>query len=130
VRWRWTAGAISAITVWESIEDGHRRVTRYLGRYGSGRVRKAALLGAIPPFLLKRGDNPEGADGQVFEDIKSAIVKDRYAYFKDFRDNFYNSRRPRPHQRAGLPGQLQRRRRRLPLRDLRVRRYLVHRLPQ
>jgi non-heme chloroperoxidase len=29
-------------------------------------------------------------DGQVFEDIKAAIVKDRYAYFKDFLDNFYN----------------------------------------
>jgi non-heme chloroperoxidase len=69
---------------------GTGEVTRYLGRYGSGRVRCAALLGAIPPFLLKTGDNPEGVDGQVFEDIKSAIVKDRYAYFKDFLDNFYN----------------------------------------
>src|SRR5262249_25026156 len=34
--------------------------------------------------------NPEGVDGSVFEGIKSAIVKDRYAYFKDFFDNFYN----------------------------------------
>ena len=69
---------------------GTGEVTRYLGNYGSGRVRKAALLGVIPPFLLKTGDNPEGVDGQVFEDIKAAIVKDRYAYFKDFFDNFYN----------------------------------------
>jgi non-heme chloroperoxidase len=69
---------------------GTGEVTRYLGRYGSGRVRKAALLGAIPPFLLKRDDNPEGVDGQVFEDIKAAIVNDRYAYFKQFLDNFYN----------------------------------------
>jgi non-heme chloroperoxidase len=69
---------------------GTGEVTRYLGTYGSGRVRKAALFGAIPPFLLKTDDNPEGVDGQVFEDIKAAIVKDRYAYFKDFLDNFYN----------------------------------------
>jgi non-heme chloroperoxidase len=69
---------------------GTGEVTRYLGRYGSGRVRKAALLGAIPPFLLKTDDNPEGVDGQVFEGLKAAIVKDRYAYFKDFFDNFYN----------------------------------------
>ena len=69
---------------------GTGEVTRYLGRYGSARVAKAALLGAIPPFLLKRDDNPEGVDGRVFEDIKAAIVKDRYAYFKDFLDNFYN----------------------------------------
>ena len=69
---------------------GTGEVTRYLGRYGSARVRKAALFGVIPPFLLKTEDNPEGVDGQVFEDIKAAIVKDRYAYFKDFLDNFYN----------------------------------------
>jgi non-heme chloroperoxidase len=69
---------------------GTGEVTRYLGTYGSARVRKAALLGAIPPFLLKTDDNPEGVDGQVFEGLKAAIVKDRYAYFKDFFDNFYN----------------------------------------
>jgi non-heme chloroperoxidase len=69
---------------------GTGEVTRYLGTYGSARVRKAALLGTIPPFLLKTDDNPEGVDGQVFEEIKAAIVKDRYAYFKDFFDNFYN----------------------------------------
>ena len=69
---------------------GTGEVTRYLGKYGSARVRKAVLFGAIPPFLLKTDDNPEGVDGQVFEGIKAAIIKDRYAYFKDFLDNFYN----------------------------------------
>jgi non-heme chloroperoxidase len=69
---------------------GTGEVTRYLGKFGSGRVRKAALLGAIPPFLLKTDDNPEGVDRSVFEGIKEAIVADRYAYFKDFLDNFYN----------------------------------------
>ena len=70
---------------------GTGEVTRYLGRYGSARVRKAALLGAIPPFLLQTDDNPEGVPGEVFEGIKAAVVKDRYAYFKDFFDNFYNT---------------------------------------
>jgi non-heme chloroperoxidase len=70
---------------------GSGEVTRYLGTYGSARVRKAALLGAIPPFLLKTDDNPEGVDGEVFEQIKAAIAKDRYAWFKDFFDNFYNT---------------------------------------
>jgi non-heme chloroperoxidase len=69
---------------------GGGEVVRYLGTYGSQRVRNAALLGAIPPFLLKTDDNPEGVDGQVFEDIKAAIAADRYAYFEDFLDNFYN----------------------------------------
>jgi hypothetical protein len=60
------------------------------GRYGSARVSRTVLLGPISPFLLKRDGNPEGVDRQVFEDVKAAIVKDRYAYFKDFVDNFYN----------------------------------------
>jgi non-heme chloroperoxidase len=69
---------------------GTGEVTRYLGTYRSSRVRKAALFGAIPPFLLKTDDNPEGVDRDVFDGIKAAIVADRYAYFKDFLDNFYN----------------------------------------
>lgn len=69
---------------------GTGEVTRYLGTYGSGRVRKAALLGAIPPFLLKTADNPAGVDGEVFDGIKAAIVKDRYAYLEDLFNDFYN----------------------------------------
>jgi non-heme chloroperoxidase len=69
---------------------GTGEVTRYLGRYGSSRVAKAVLMGAIPPFLLKTDDNPDGVDGSVFEGIKEAVVRDRPAYFKDFLDNFYN----------------------------------------
>jgi non-heme chloroperoxidase len=69
---------------------GTGEVTRYLGRYGSARVRNAALLGPIPPFLLKTGDNPEGVDQSVFDGLLAAARADRYAYFKDFFDNFYN----------------------------------------
>jgi non-heme chloroperoxidase len=69
---------------------GTGEVTRYLATYGSKRVSKAALLGAIPPFLLKTDDNPAGVDGKVFADIKAAIVDDRYAYFEEFLNNFYN----------------------------------------
>ncbi|HEV2923745.1 MAG TPA: alpha/beta hydrolase [Solirubrobacteraceae bacterium] len=69
---------------------GTGEVTRYLGKYGSARVDKAALFGAIPPFLLKTPDNPEGVDQSVFDGIKAAVIADRPAYFKDFLDNFYN----------------------------------------
>ena len=68
--------------------DGHRRGHPVPG---SARVAKAVLIGVLPPFVLKTADNPEGVDGQVFEGIKAAIVKDRYAYFGDFFDNFYNT---------------------------------------
>lgn len=69
---------------------GTGEVTRYVARHAGGRVRCAVLIGAIPPFLLKTDDNPDGVDGQVFEGIKAAILEDRYAYFKAFLDDFYN----------------------------------------
>ena len=80
---------------------GTGEVTRYLGRYGSGRVAKAVMLGVILPFLLKTPDNPEGVDGQVFEDIKAQIVQDRYAYFKQFFDDFYNTDTLAPERISG-----------------------------
>jgi non-heme chloroperoxidase len=69
---------------------GTGEVTRYLGTYGSARVTKAVLIGVIPPFLLKTGDNPEGVDGAVFDELKAAVLADRPAFFKEFLDNFYN----------------------------------------
>jgi len=69
---------------------GTGEVTRYLSKYGSGRVRKAALLGSIPPYLLRWPDNPEGVPQSVFDGIMDAIKKDRYVYFKEFFANFYN----------------------------------------
>jgi non-heme chloroperoxidase len=69
---------------------GTGEVVRYLGTYGSARVHKAVLLGTIPPFVLKTDSNPEGVDAKVFDDIKAAIVSDRYAFFEGFFNNFYN----------------------------------------
>jgi pimeloyl-ACP methyl ester carboxylesterase len=69
---------------------GGGEVARYVGKHGSKRVSKAAFLGAIPPFLLKTADNPEGVDGSVFEGIKQGIVADRPAFLAGFLANFFN----------------------------------------
>ncbi|MEU8821337.1 alpha/beta hydrolase [Actinoplanes sp. NPDC048796] len=37
-------------------------VVRYLGKHGSGRVRKVVLVAGVTPFLLRAADNPEGVD--------------------------------------------------------------------
>src|SRR5205823_2626546 len=70
---------------------GGGEVARYVGKYGSKGLSKAVFMGAIPPFLLKTPDNPEGVDGAVFEGIQRAIVADRYAFFTEFFQNFYNT---------------------------------------
>jgi non-heme chloroperoxidase len=70
---------------------GTGEVTRYLGTYGSAGVSKAALLGAIPPFVLKTDDNEKGVPGEVFDGIKDTVLKDRYLWFEEFFKNFFNT---------------------------------------
>jgi non-heme chloroperoxidase len=70
---------------------GGGEIARYFGKNGSKGVSKAVFMGAVPPFLLKTADNPEGVDGSVFDGIKKAVAADRYAFFTDFFKNFYNT---------------------------------------
>jgi hypothetical protein len=70
---------------------GGGEIARYFGKYGSKGVSKAVIMGGVPPFLLKTGDNLEGVDGSVFEGIKKAVAADRYAFFTEFYKNFYNT---------------------------------------
>ena len=70
---------------------GGGEVARYIGKYGSKGVSKAAIVGGVPPYLLKTNDNPDGVDGSVFDGIQKAIIADRYAFFTEFFKNFFNT---------------------------------------
>ncbi len=69
---------------------GAGEVIRYLAVHGSARIRAAALIAPLPPFLLKAHDSPEGIDRSVFDDIVARIAADRPAAMKDFMDRAYN----------------------------------------
>ena len=69
---------------------GGGEVARYVAKHGTERVGKAAFVAAIPPFLLKTVDNPEGVDGPVFDGIKKGLAADRPAFLAGFLQNFYN----------------------------------------
>jgi non-heme chloroperoxidase len=69
---------------------GTGEVTRYIGKYGTDRVRKAVLIGTLGPYLVKAPDNVDGVDLSVFEGLKNAIRADRAATVFDFLKNFYN----------------------------------------
>jgi non-heme chloroperoxidase len=70
---------------------GSGEVTRYLSTYGSARVAKAALIASLQPFLGKTDDNPDGAAPlDFFQGISDTVKKDRYAYFTEFFDGFFN----------------------------------------
>jgi non-heme chloroperoxidase len=70
---------------------GGGEVARYFGKYGSKGVSKAVIISGVPPFLLKTPDNAEGVDKGVFDGIEKAIAADRYAFFTEFFNNFYNT---------------------------------------
>jgi peroxiredoxin len=70
---------------------GTGEIARYLSRYGSGRIAKAAFLGSLEPYLLITDDNPDGAGDQAFFDgTAAAVAADRYAFLTGFFHDFYN----------------------------------------
>jgi non-heme chloroperoxidase len=69
---------------------GGGEVARYLGTYGAERVTRAAFLSAVPPFLLKTADNPNGLDQAVFDGIQKGLRDDRPGFLAQFLANFYN----------------------------------------
>jgi non-heme chloroperoxidase len=69
---------------------GSGEIIRYLAAHGSERVRAAALVAPLLPFLLKTSDSPEGIDRSVFDGITARIAADRPAAMKDFIDRSYN----------------------------------------
>jgi non-heme chloroperoxidase len=68
---------------------GGGEIARYLSRHGASRVSKAILVSSVAGYLLKDDSNPEGVDASVFEDMKSQIRKDRFAFLQDFARTFY-----------------------------------------
>lgn len=68
---------------------GGGEVVRYMSQFGGARVSKAALIAAVPPFLLKTGDNPTGVDPSVFDGIIDGLNKDRAAFLQSFVKTFY-----------------------------------------
>jgi pimeloyl-ACP methyl ester carboxylesterase len=69
---------------------GGGEIARYLGTYGSGRIRRAAIVSGVPPYLLKTPETPHGVPQEVFDEIAAALTADRFAYFTEWNKNFFN----------------------------------------
>ena len=70
---------------------GTGEVGRYIGTYGEARIAKAAFLASLEPFLLQTDDNPTGVPSSVFDGIRNAAIEDRYAWFTNFYNDFFNT---------------------------------------
>ncbi|KJL31114.1 alpha/beta fold hydrolase [Microbacterium oxydans] len=69
---------------------GTGELARYVSKYGHERVAKLAFLASLEPFLVQRDDNPEGVPQEVFDGIEAAAKGDRFAWFTQFYNDFYN----------------------------------------
>jgi len=84
----------NAIHVGHSTGGGE--VARYVARYGGGgRVAKAALVGAVPPIMVKSEKNPGGLPLEVFDGFRKALLDNRAQFFWDLPAGpFYGFNRP------------------------------------
>lgn len=91
------AELFEAIDVQNAVMVGHStgggEVARYLGRHGTSRVKKAALLGAVPPLMLKTENNPKGLPIEVFDEIRAGVAGDRGQFYKELTLPFYGYNR-------------------------------------
>ena len=74
---------------------GGGEVARYIGRHGTKRVAKAALIAAVPPLMLKTAANPGGLPMEVFDGIRLGSIADRSQFYKDIAGGpFFGANRP------------------------------------
>jgi len=92
------AAVIEALDLREATLVGHStgggEVARYIGRHGTNRVKKAVLIAAVPPLMLRTPSNPEGLPIEVFDKIRAGVAGDRSQYYKELAIAFYGANRP------------------------------------
>jgi non-heme chloroperoxidase len=92
------AAVINALDLRDVTLVGHStgggEVARYIGRHGTKRVKKAVLLAAVPPLMLKTPANPEGLPLDVFDDMRRGLMNDRSQFYEDLAMQFYGANRP------------------------------------
>lgn len=62
---------------------GGGEVARYIGRHGTDKVKRAALISAVTPLMVKTKDNPNGLAKSVFDGIRNAHEVNRSQLYLD-----------------------------------------------
>ena len=92
------AALIEALDIRDAILVGHStgggEVARYIGRHGTERVAGAVLIAAVPPGMVKSPSNPQGTPMEVFDSLRSDLLKNPSQFYKDLSLPFYGANRP------------------------------------
>ena len=62
---------------------GGGEVARYIGRHGTKRVAKAALISSVPTLMLKTATNPDGLPIDVFDGLRAGELANRSQLYRD-----------------------------------------------
>jgi non-heme chloroperoxidase len=82
---------------------GGGEVARYIGRHGTGRVKKAGLISAVPPLMLKTEANPGGLPMDVFDGLREGSIADRSQLYQDLAGGpFFGFNRPGAKKSQGM----------------------------
>ena len=69
---------------------GTGEVARYIGRYGTDRLRGAVFIESLAPSFVKSAENPNGVDEAGVAGVQQAILDDRYAWLTGLIGDFLN----------------------------------------
>lgn len=94
------AADLSAILEQKDLKDvtlvgfsmGGGEVARYIPKFGEERLRSIVFAAAIPPYLMKGPDNPEGPlTKEAAKEMSDGLKADRTTFFDGFTKNFFSA---------------------------------------
>ena len=93
------AALVEALDLKDAVHVGHStgggEVVHYVARARPGRVAKAAIIGAVPPIMLKTDANPGGLPIEVFDGFRAALAANRAQFYLEIPSGpFYGFNRP------------------------------------
>ncbi len=91
------AAITEALELKDAIHIGHStgggEVIRYAAKFAKGRIKKAVLISAVTPIMIKSSSNPDGIPLSVFDEIREGTATKRSQYFQDFPTAFFGYNR-------------------------------------
>lgn len=90
---------LTSLDIRDAVHVGHStgggELVRYLARHGTSRAAKAAILGAVPPAMVKSERNPGGTPIEAFDDYRAALAANRAQLYREVASGpFYGFNRP------------------------------------
>ena len=71
---------------------GGGEIARYIARHGTDRLHSVVFAGAVPPYLLKTDDNPDGGlDESGVQEMEQGARADRTNFLDGFTTNFFTA---------------------------------------